>query len=107
MILYLLSCEGNSFYTGITPDLEARLQAHLGQKKGGARATKMKKPLSLAAAWEFSEPRAARSLEAKIKRLSHAEKAALAKAPETLFFLFPDEKGRGIDPAPFNARFFS
>jgi putative endonuclease len=43
--LYILECEGGSFYTGISPDPQKRFEAHSSGK--GARYTKMHKPLRI------------------------------------------------------------
>ncbi len=103
MILYLLLLENGAYYTGITPDLERRLTAHAGKAPGGARCTRMKKPVALAAAWESDR---ARNLEGRVKRLSHADKAALAADPARLTAVhFPDEAARPLDLAPY-ADFF-
>ena len=103
MILYLLLLEGGAYYTGVTPDLQKRLAAHTGKAPGGARATRMKKPLALAAAWETDR---ARNLEVRVKRLSHRQKALLAEDPTRLTgVFFPEEQAAPLDPAPYAALF--
>lgn len=74
-LVYILKCGDGSFYTGITNDLPARLQAH--QNGTGAKYTKGRGPLHVV----YEEPCADRSTasrrEAAIKALSRPEKAAL------------------------------
>jgi len=79
--LYLLQC-GRAIYTGITTDVEARMAAHAAGK--GAKYTRGKQGQKLL----FQAPIGTRSeatrLELKVKRLSHADKVALAKGERAL-----------------------
>ena len=76
--VYILRCEGDSLYTGITTDPARRLRQHRGELPGGAKFTAGKRPLRYAAMWEVSDRSTASRLEAKIKRLTHTQKEALA-----------------------------
>ena len=49
--VYIILCEGNSFYTGYTKNVKSRFRLHLNGK--GARYTKMHKPKSLVYVEEF------------------------------------------------------
>ncbi len=72
---YILYCGDGSLYTGYTPDLDRRLQAHnAGQ---GAKYTRSRLPVRLAYAEVFPNRGEAMSREAAIKRLSRKEKLAL------------------------------
>jgi putative endonuclease len=74
--VYLLRCRADdSLYTGWTVDLDRRLAAH--QAGGGSRYTRSRLPVELAAAMPMPDARAARREEARIKRLTRAEKLAL------------------------------
>jgi putative endonuclease len=73
--VYLLSCSDQSLYCGWTTDLDRRLAEHAAGT--GARYTRSRLPVALAAAWETSDQRTARSLEARIKRLQRPAKQAL------------------------------
>ena len=75
--VYILRCEGGSLYTGITTDPARRLRQHKGELSGGAKFTAWKKPLGYAAVWTAPDRSAASRLEARIKRLTHAQKEAL------------------------------
>ncbi len=77
--IYILRCRDGSLYTGITLDVNRRLQQHRGElgAKKGAKSLRGKTPLTLV----FSQPQESRSaalkLEYKIKRLSKPSKEAL------------------------------
>ncbi len=75
---YIVRCADNSLYTGYTvDDLAARIRAH--NEGRGARYTKARRPVILIWHQEFSDAHDARSLEAKIKRLSRKEKEELVR----------------------------
>jgi putative endonuclease len=73
--VYLLRCNDNSLYTGWTVDVEQRLARH--QAGVGSRYTASRLPVELAFAMRMCDRTAARREEARIKRLSRAEKLAL------------------------------
>jgi putative endonuclease len=74
-IVYLLRCRDGSLYTGITNDLNRRLQSH---HSGTASAyTRSRRPLALAYQERHPDRGAALKREAAIRRLSRAEKLAL------------------------------
>ncbi len=78
--VYLLRCRDGSLYCGWTIDLERRVAAHAAGR--GARYTASRRPVALAAALPMPDRRAARREEARIKRLSRAEKLALVARHE-------------------------
>lgn len=73
--VYLLRCADDSLYCGWTVDLEARLAAHTAGR--GARYTRSRLPVTLAAAWTTPDRSAARRLEAQIKRRTRVAKEEL------------------------------
>ncbi|TAM59873.1 GIY-YIG nuclease family protein [bacterium] len=73
--VYLLRCRDGSLYAGWTTDLTRRLRAHASGR--GARYTRARLPVALAASWEVAGRSEALRLEARIKRLSRTEKIAL------------------------------
>lgn len=74
-MVYLLRCRDGSLYTGITNDLNRRLQSHNG---GTASAyTRSRRPLVLVYQERHPDRGAALKREAAIRRLSRAEKLAL------------------------------
>ena len=76
--VYLLRCADDSLYCGWTTDLDARLDAH--SRGAGAKYTRTRLPVELAASWEMADASAARREEWRIKQLSRAEKLALLSA---------------------------
>jgi putative endonuclease len=73
--VYLLTCADGSLYCGWTVDLDARLSAHASGR--GARYTRSRRPVALAAAWETPDQRTARSLEARVKLRTRSQKQEL------------------------------
>jgi putative endonuclease len=73
--VYLLRCSDGSLYTGWTVDLERRLARH--RAGTASRYTASRLPVELAHAIRMPDRTAARREEARIKRLSRADKLAL------------------------------
>lgn len=78
--LYILRCKDDSLYTGITTDVEKRLEAHRAGK--GAKYTRGRGPLELVYKEECGDHSAALRREAEIKRLPREEKLKLIQNPE-------------------------
>ena len=78
--LYILRCKDGSLYTGITTDVEKRLEAHRAGK--GAKYTRGRGPLELVYKEECGDHSEALKREAEIKRLPRDEKLKLIKKPE-------------------------
>jgi len=78
--LYILRCGDGSLYTGITTDVEKRLEAHRSGK--GAKYTRGRSPLELVYREECGDHSAALRRELEIKALSREEKQKLIKNPE-------------------------
>ena len=73
--LYILRCADGSLYTGITTDVEKRLEAHSAGK--GAKYTRGRGPLELVYREECGDHSAALKREWEIKKLSREEKEKL------------------------------
>jgi len=73
--VYLLTCADASLYCGWTFDVERRLEAHRAGR--GARYTRSRRPLELAAVLEQPDAASARREEARIKRMPRREKLEL------------------------------
>jgi putative endonuclease len=73
--VYLLRCRDGSLYTGWTVDLDRRLARH--QSGMGSKYTSSRLPVELAFSIPMSDRTAARREEARIKRLSRAQKLEL------------------------------
>ncbi len=71
---YILRCDDNSLYTGITTDLERRFKQHQGKVAGGAKYTKSRMPIKYEMAWQSENKSLASKLEYRIKKLSKADK---------------------------------
>ena len=78
--VYLLRCGDASLYCGWTFDLERRLEAH--RRGTGARYTRSRQPVEVAAVFELPDEASARREEARIKRLTRREKLALVYAQD-------------------------
>jgi putative endonuclease len=76
--VYLLRCRDGSLYTGWTSDLDRRLARHAAGK--ASRYTASRLPVELALALAMADRTAARREEARIKRLTRADKLALIAA---------------------------
>ena len=77
-VVYMLRCADGTLYTGITNDLDRRVRMHNGGK--GAKYTRSRRPVELVY-WEQAGCRAdASRREYAVKRLTRAEKEALAVA---------------------------
>ena len=66
--VYIILCENDSFYTGITNDLIKRFDKH--KKRKGANYTKMHKPLKYISVWEVENINSALKIEYYIKTKS-------------------------------------
>lgn len=79
--VYLLRCNDNSLYCGVTTDLERRLKEHNESEKG-AKYTRARRPVSLV----FNQSTSCRSeacrLESYIKKMTKVHKEALIKSAE-------------------------
>lgn len=73
--LYILQCGDGSLYTGITTDVEKRLEMHRSGR--GAKYTRGRLPLELKYREECGTHSEALRRELEVKRLSRAEKLAL------------------------------
>ena len=75
--VYIVRCADRTLYTGVARDLSARIEAHnLGR---GAKYTRARLPVKLIYQETAADRSAALRREHAIKRLSRAEKRALAK----------------------------
>lgn len=76
---YMLRCEDNSIYTGMTTDLTRRMKEHFSKDKKCAKYTLRHKAQKLESAWESENRILASKLEFRIKTLSKEEKEMLIK----------------------------
>ena len=66
---YMLRCSDNSIYTGMTNNLENRINEHLSKSKKGAKYTKSHNAIKLEVAWKSNSKSLACKLEYQIKIL--------------------------------------
>jgi len=74
--LYILECADETLYTGITVDLERRLNEH-NTSKLGAKYTRTRRPIKLVYAKKFNNRSLASKAEYKLKKLSREAKIKL------------------------------
>jgi predicted GIY-YIG superfamily endonuclease len=72
--VYILRCADESFYVGITQDLDARLKAHNGR---GATYTFKRRPVSLVYSERYESDTQGVARERQLKRWSHSKKQTL------------------------------
>lgn len=87
--LYMVRCNDNSLYTGVTIDVERRFQEHQSQGEKCAKYLKGKAPLRLAFSEKVGDKQLAYRLEWRIKRLTKGEKELLVRGRIRLSDLFP------------------
>ena len=75
--VYILECGDGTYYTGITNDIDQRIQAHT--EGTGARYTRGRGPFSLEYTEQCKDRSEATKRELSIKKLSRAEKLAIIK----------------------------
>ena len=71
--VYMLRCADNSLYTGITTDLDRRLDEHNGEKSV-TRYTRVRQPVQLVYKEVSNSRSTASQREAQIKKLSKIQK---------------------------------
>jgi len=81
-VVYLLRCNDNSLYCGITNHLEKRIKQHNGELVGGAKYTRANGPCELAYQENAKDRSAASKREYEIKSMSRENKLLLIKTHE-------------------------
>ena len=76
--VYILKCSDGSLYTGITVDLDRRLDEHNNSKKG-AKYTRARRPVQMMYSETYENRSLAAKRESAIKKLSRSEKLTLLK----------------------------
>lgn len=76
--LYILRCADGTLYTGITTDVEARLETHRSGK--GAKYTRGRTPLELVYREECEDHSQALKRELAVKAMSREQKQKLIKS---------------------------
>ena len=82
--VYIIRCEGNFLYTGITTNLKRRFSQHKGEKVGGAKYTHSHKVLKIECVFSAENRSQASRLEYRIKTLAKDKKERLIENPSLL-----------------------
>lgn len=79
--LYILQCADGTLYTGITTDLERRVEEHNGSTLG-AKYTRGRRPVQLVFSKPFLTRSAASQAEFRLKKLSRSQKLGLISSAQ-------------------------
>lgn len=82
--VYILRCADATLYTGVTRDIEKRLNQHNGKHAGGPKYTRGRRPVQLAWVDDAADRSAALQREAQIKKLRRSEKLQLIATSQVL-----------------------
>jgi putative endonuclease len=82
--VYMVRCSDGTLYTGITNNLEKRIEAH-NSDKDGARYTRSRRPVKLVYAEQAGSRSAAAKLEYRLKKLPRSKKKE-----------FWEDRGQGV-----------
>jgi putative endonuclease len=75
--VYMVRCRDGSLYTGVARDPARRLEEHNGHRRGGARYTRSRRPVTLVYTEAAPDRTAACRREAELKQWSRPRKLAL------------------------------
>jgi len=92
--VYILKCADRSYYTGVTTNLDERMEQHARSKL--ADYTSTRRPVQLLWTSEFQDINEARAFETRVKKWSRAKKEALTRGD---FDSLPALSARGYKPA--------
>jgi len=82
--IYIVRCDDDSLYTGITTDIVKRIKNHAhGNGPSHAKYMRSHRPVEIAALWQTEEYKVAAKLEYAIKHLKKTEKQQLIDNPAT------------------------
>ena len=89
--IYMIRCEDNSIYTGITTDLKRRMNEHFSKDEKCAKYTSSHNVKKIEKVWETSNRSLASKLEYQIKKLSKSNKEDLISNKSKLNDLFVEK----------------
>lgn len=81
--LYILKCHDQTLYTGITTDLDRRINEH-NHSAHGARYTRGRRPVKLIYSKKFASRSLATKEECRIKKLTRSEKIGMIRLNKLL-----------------------
>ena len=82
---YMIRCEDNSIYTGMTSNLINRFNEHISKK--GAKYTKSHIPTNIEIVWKSKDKSLACKLEYHLKRLTKMQKEEIINGTKISTFL--------------------
>ena len=90
--IYIVRCDDDTLYTGITKDINKRIKNHSeGKGPSHAKYMRARKPIELMALWQTEEYRVAAKLEYAVKkRLTRSQKFELCLEPERVHEFFEE-----------------
>ena len=77
--VYILVCSDDTFYTGVTTNIDRRLRQHNWELVWWAKYTRVRKPVQVIYSYTFNTRSEACIEESRIKKLSRLEKEKLIK----------------------------
>jgi putative endonuclease len=77
--VYILLCSDDTFYTGVTTNINKRLRQHNGEIVWWAKYTRIRQPVQIIYTDVFNTRSEACKEESRIKKLTRAEKEKLIK----------------------------
>ncbi len=89
--IYILRCEDNSLYTGITTNVEKRMKEHFSKSKKCAKYTFVHTAKKLETFWEVENRSQALRLEYYIKTLKKEQKEEVIKDKSKLEIYLGDK----------------
>lgn len=90
--IYMLRCEDNTIYTGITKDIKRRMKEHFSKNEKCAKYTLTHSAKKLEALWETENKSLASKLEYAIKKLNKVKKENLIKTKNLQDIFLNNEK---------------
>ena len=79
--IYIIRCDDNSLYTGITTDVKRRFSEHKEKSLKGAKYTHFHNVSKIEAVWKVKTRQEASKVEYSIKKLTKSKKEELVKTP--------------------------
>lgn len=78
-VVYMLCCSDETLYTGVTNNLQRRIDQH--NRGVGAKYTRGRTPVTLVHQWKCADRSSALKLEFRLKRMSRSTKLLLVTEP--------------------------
>lgn len=82
--VYMLQCADGSYYTGITVDVDKRLQEHNNDDRLGAKYTRARRPVRVVYVESAADRSQAARREWELKQLSRQDKVALIRTESSV-----------------------